>query len=132
MSGCFTIQTQQQKELILKTHDNQIWDDKMYELTALYHGSIYRSIMDKSKQGIRELDYNLSLSHFEFNLPNTGASEMCAAWLIQMCLPESMYLCEGLKNGVISYRDHFQGLKFDVCNNKHAKGSSFFSVHLTW
>lgn len=132
MSGCLIIQTQQQKELMLKNR-RQTYDDKMYELTALYYDSIEKSIMDKSEQGIRELNYNLSRVHFEFNLPKTGEpSEMCNAWLIQMRTPGSMYLLKGLKNGVISYRDHFQGLKFDFCNNKHAAGSSFFSVHLTW
>ena len=103
------------------------YDDKLYELTAIYYTDLKKSIESKSNKGIRELYYNLSWDHFKFNLPNTGKpSKMCRVWLNHMCNPESMYLCEGVQNGVISYRDHFQGLKFDVWNN------NAFTVHFTW
>ena len=106
---------------------HQKYDDKMFELTAIYYDDLKKTIMDKSKKGIRELHYNLSRDHFKFNLPNTGKpSKMCAVWLNQMCNPESMYLCEDLKDGVVHYRDHFQGLHFDVWNN------AAFTVHFTW
>ena len=103
------------------------YDDKMYELTAIYYADLKKAIEYKSKKGLRVLHYNLSWDHFKFNLPNTGnPPKMCRAWLNQMCNPESMYLCEDVQNGVISYRDHFQGLHFDVWNNRA------FTVHFTW
>ena len=105
------------------------YDDKMYELTAIYYTDLKKSIESKSNKGIRELYYNLSWDHFKFNLPNTGKpSKMCRVWLNQMCNPESMYLCEGVQNGVISYRDHFQGLKFNVWNNNALPKSMFISL----
>ena len=123
-------QTQQQKDLQrqLRMHDwHQKYDDKMFELTAIYYDDLKKAIEYKSEKGIRELYYNLSWDHFKFNLPNTGKpAKMCAVWLNQMCNPESMYLCEDLKNGIISYRDHLQGLHFDVWNN------AAFTVHFTW
>jgi len=125
-----TIHTQQQKQLqrqLMVTNWHQKYDDKMFELTAIYHDDLKKTIMDKSEKGIRELYYNLSWDHFKFNLPNTGKpSKMCAVWLNQMCNPESMYLCTDLKDGVIHYREHFQGLHFDVWNN------AAFTVHFTW
>lgn len=103
------------------------YDDKMYELTAIYYADLKKAIEYKSKKGLRKLHYNLSWDHFKFNLPNTGnPPKMCRAWLNQMCNPESMYLCEDVQNWVISYRDHFQGLHFDIWNN------ASFTVHFTW
>ena len=121
-------QKELQKQLQMYTPGWQRkYDDKMYELTAIYYTDLKKSIESKSNKGIRELYYNLSWDHFKFNLPNTGKpSKMCRVWLNQMCNPESMYLCEGVQNGVISYRDHFQGLKFDVWNN------NAFTFHFTW
>ena len=123
-----SMQYHQQQHLQMYTSGWQRkYDDKLYELTAIYYTDLKKSIESKSNKGIRELYYNLSWDHFKFNLPNTGKpSKMCRVWLNQMCNPESMYLCEGVKNGVISYRDHFQGLKFDVWNN------NAFTVHFTW
>jgi len=106
---------------------HQKYDDNMFELTSIYYDDLKKTIMDKSKNGITELYYNLSWEHFKFNLPNTGKpAKMCAVWLNQMCNPESMYLCEDLNDGVVHYRDHFQGLHFDVWNN------AAFTVHFTW
>ena len=123
-----SMQYHQQQHLQMYTSGWQRkYDDKLYELTAIYYTDLKKSIESKSNKGIRELYYNLSWDHFKFNLPNTGKpSKMCRVWLNHMCNPESMYLCEGVKNGVISYRDHFQGLKFDVWNN------NAFTVHFTW
>lgn len=106
---------------------HQKYDGKMYELTSIYHDDLKKSIMTQSNKGVRELYYNLSWEHFKFNLPNTGKpSKMCAVWLNQMCSPDSIYLCADLKDGVVLYRDHFQGLHFDVWNN------AAFTVHFTW
>ena len=125
-----SVQYHQQKNLQrqLQMHDwHQKYDDKMFELTSIYYDDLKKAIEFKSEKGLRELYYNLSWDHFKFNLPNTGKpSKMCAVWLSQMCNPESMYLCEGVQNGVISYRDNFQGLHFDIWNNKA------FTVHFTW
>jgi len=123
-----SMQYHQQQHLQMYTSGWQRkYDDKLYELTAIYYTDLKKSIESKSNKGIRELYYNLSWDHFKFNLPNTGKpSKMCRVWLNHMCNPESMYLCEGVQNGVISYRDHFQGLKFDVWNN------NAFTVHFTW
>ena len=119
-------QYHQQKNL--QEHDwYKKYDDKMFELTSIYHGNLKKAIEDKSNKGLRELYYNLSREHFKFNLPNTGKpSKMCAVWLNQMCNHESKYLCEDLNNGIISYRDHLEGLHFDVWNN------GAFTVHFTW
>ena len=99
----------------------------MFELTDKYHKDLNYKINYKSKQGIRELYYNFNRDDFKFNLPETGnPAKMCAVWLKHICTPQSMYLCTNYKDGVFTYRDHFQGLYFDVWNN--AK----FTVHFTW
>ena len=123
-----SMQYHQQQHLQMYTSGWQRkYDDKLYELTAIYYTDLKKAIESKSNKGIRELYYNLSWDHFKFNLPNTGTpSKMCRVWMNHMCNPESMYLCEGVQNGAISYRDHFQGLKFDVWNN------NAFTVHFTW
>ena len=132
IQGCqeTSTQYQQQKELqrqLQMCKWQREYDDKMYELTDIYYLDLKKAIEFKSEKGLRELYYNLSWDHFKFNLPNTGKpSKMCSIWLNQMCNPESMYLCEGVQNGVISYRDNFQGLHFDIWNNKA------FTVHFTW
>ena len=125
-----SMQYHQQKDLQrqLQMHDwHQKYDDKMFELTSIYYDDLKKAIEYKSKKGLRELYYNFSWVSFKFNLPNTGKpAKMCRVWLNQMCNPESMYLCEDLKDGIISYRDHLQGLHFDVWNN------AAFTVHFTW
>ena len=132
IQDCRDAATTQQKitnlERQLRMADwHQKYDDKMFELTSIYYDDLKKTIMEKSKRGHTELYYNLSWEHFKFNLPNTGKpAKMCAVWLNQMCNPESMYLCEDLKDGIISYRDHLQGLHFDVWNN------AVFTVHFTW
>jgi len=125
-----SIKQQQQKDL-QRQRQIQNWqrtyDDKIYELTAIYYEDLKNAIENKSNKGESELYYNLSWEHFKFNLPNTGKpSKMCRVWLNHMCNPESMYLCEGVQNGKIIYRDHFKGLRFDVWNN------ASFTVHFTW
>ena len=125
-----SMQYHQQKNLQrqLQMHDwHQKYDDKMFELTSIYYDDLKKAIEYKSKKGLIELYYNFSWESFKFNLPNTGEpAKMCRVWLNQMCNPESMYLCEDVQNGVFSYRDHLQGLHFDVWNN------AAFTVHFTW
>jgi hypothetical protein len=103
------------------------YDDKMYELVAIYYKDLKNAIENKSNKGKRELYYNFSWDNFKFNLPNTGKpSKMCRVWMNQMCTHESMYLCEDVQNGIIIYLDHFKGLRFDIFNN------ASLTVHFTW
>ena len=119
-------QNRERMRQLKMTDWHQKYDDKMFELTSIYYDHLKKTIMEKSNRGHRELYYNLSWDHFKFNLPNTGKpSKMCAVWLNQMCSPDSMYLSE-LKDGVVLYKDHFEGLHFDVWNN------AAFTVHFTW
>ena len=57
-----SVQYHQQKNLQrqLQMHDwHQKYDDKMYELTAIYYADLKKAIEYKSEKGLRELHYNL-------------------------------------------------------------------------
>ena len=105
-------------------------DELFTSLTAKYHDTIKRGINNAARSGKREKFINFARDDFKANCHGVGfPQQVQAAWLKEMCNPESKYLPlaeEANDWWVEGEKMHFQGVDFDVWNNKA------FTVVFSW
>lgn len=105
--------------------------DKLFtSLTAKYHDTIKRGINNAARNGKREKFINFARDDFKANCHGVGFPQQAQAdWLKEMCNPDSKYLPiaeEANDWWVEGEKMHFQGVEFDVWNNKA------FTVVFSW
>ena len=108
----------------------EVRDELFTALTAKYHDTIKRGINNAARNGKREKFINFAREDFKANCHGVGfPQQVQAAWLKEMCNPESKYLPlaeEANEWSSEGEKMHFQGVDFDVWNNKA------FTVVFTW
>lgn len=108
----------------------EVRDELFTSLTAKYHDTIKRGINNAARNGKREKFINFARDDFKANCHGVGfPQQVQAAWLKEMCNPESKYLPlaeEANDWWVEGEKMHFQGVDFDVWNNKA------FTVVFSW
>ena len=108
----------------------EVRDELFTTLTAKYHDTIKRGINNAARNGKREKFINFAREDFKANCHGVGfPQQVQAAWLKEMCDPESKYLPvaeEANEWWAEGDKMHFQGVEFDVWNNKA------FTVVFTW
>lgn len=108
----------------------EVRDELFTTLTSKYHDTIKRGINNAARNGKREKFINFARDDFKANCHGVGFPQQVQAdWLKEICNPESKYLplaeeandwwAEGEKM-------HFQGVDFNVWNNKA------FTVVFSW
>lgn len=108
----------------------EVRDELFTSLTAKYHDTIKRGINNAARNGKREKFINFARDDFKANCHSVGFPQQVQAdWLKEMCNPESKYLPiaeEANDWWVEGEKMHFQGVDFDVWNNKA------FTVVFSW
>ena len=108
----------------------EVRDELFTTLTAKYHDTIKRGINNAARNGKREKFINFAREDFKANCHGVGfPQQVQAAWLKEMCNPESKYLPvaeEANEWWAEGDKMHFQGVEFDVWNNKA------FTVVFSW
>ena len=108
----------------------EVRDELFTSLTAKYHDTIKRGINNAARNGKREKFINFARDDFKANCHGVGfPQQVQAAWLKEMCNPDSKYLPlaeEANDWWVEGEKMHFQGVDFDVWNNKA------FTVVFSW
>ena len=108
----------------------EVRDELFTTLTAKYHDTIKRGINNAARNGKREKFINFAREDFKANCHGVGfPQQVQAAWLQEMCDPESKYLPvaeEANEWWAEGDKMRFQGVEFDVWNNKA------FTVVFTW
>ena len=108
----------------------EVRDELFTTLTAKYHDTIKRGINNAARNGKREKFINFAREDFKANCHGVGfPQQVQAAWLKEMCNPESKYLPvadEANEWWSEGEKMHFQGVDFDVWNNKA------FTVVFSW
>lgn len=91
-------------------------------LTAKYHDIIKRGIKNAACKGKHEKFINFAREDFKANCRGVGFPQQVQAdWLEEMCNPDSKYLPiaeEANEWWTEGEKMHFQGVEFDVWNNK--------------
>ena len=108
----------------------EVRDELFTSLTAKYHDTIKRGISNAARNGKREKFINFTREDFKANCHGVGfPQQVQSAWLKEMCNPDSKYLPvaeEANEWWNEGEKMHFQGVEFDVWNNKA------FTVVFTW
>ena len=108
----------------------EVRDELFTSLTAKYHDTIKRGINNAARIGKREKFINFARDDFKANCHGVGFPQQVQAdWLKEMCNPDSKYLPlaeEANDWWVEGEKMHFQGVEFDVWNNKA------FTVVFSW
>lgn len=110
------------RKLHQEGREDEVRNEMFVALTTKYHDTIKRGINNAAKAGKREKYMNFARDDFKANCHGLGFPQQVQTdWLKEMCNPDSKYLpvaeeandwwAEGDKM-------HFQGVEYDVWNNK--------------
>lgn len=109
---------------------NQVRDELFTTLTNKYHDTIKRGICNAARNGKNAKYINFTRDDFKANCHGIGFPQhVLADWLREMSNPDSKYLpIASSDDNWWNQGDkmHFQGILFDVWNNKA------FTVVFTW
>ena len=109
---------------------SQVRDKLFTSLTEKYHDTIKRGIINSARKGENTKYINFSREDFKANCKGAGyPHQIKIDWLTELSNPESKYLpCATETNDwwTSGEKIHFQGIKFDVWNNKA------FTVKFSW
>ena len=100
----------------------EVRDQLFAKLTDKYHETIKRGINNAVRNGKQEKYINFSRDDFKANCNGVGFPQQVQEdWLKEMCNPDSKYLPLATETNEFWHEGekmHFQGVDFDVWNNK--------------
>ena len=111
-----------QRKAKMEDHAAEVRDEMFTTLTAKYHDTIKRGINNAARGGRREKYINFARDDFKANCHGLGfPQKVMDDWLKEMCNPESKYLPVAEEDNEwwnAGDKMHFQGVEYDVWNNK--------------
>ena len=110
------------REKMIKERAEEVRTDMFNKLTAKYHDTIKRGICNEAKKGKNVKYINFARDDFKANCQGLGfPQQLKTNWLNEMCNPESEFLPTAKEDDEwwsAGDKMHFQGVTFDVWNNK--------------
>lgn len=123
------IKTSTERNVDFNERKKECLNEIMRSLTLKYHGMMKDALSKAADMGRRDKYINFNRSDFITDFPSLrDAYKVAHVWMKEMVNPDSVYLPEN-NDGE---KEHFNGLRYEVWNNKVGGKNDMFTIHFKW